>query len=233
MNIDVKNLTKSYNDKTVIKDLNLSFRGGETTVILGRSGVGKTTLLNCIAKTVSYSGEIIGVSDGVSYVFQEDRLIESMTVYDNLRFALSSQIAKEKREDEILDALVSLDMKDKIFDFPSNLSGGEKKRVALCRAFLSPREVMLLDEPTNSLDFGLKYKTFELFYDLQRKYLKTAIYITHDIDEALYVGDRIVVLSSDGISYDKRLIKSKKTRNILSEENIKVRQDLMQILAIE
>ena len=154
MDITVKRLTKSYGEKTVLKDFSATFKEGKVTVIMGKSGSGKTTLLNCIASATSYDGEISGAGE-VSYVFQEDRLVPHLTVYGNLTLCLNVQDKREKAE-KIRGILEKFDMKDTADCISENLSGGEKKRVALARAFLSGREVMLLDEPFNSLDFGLK-----------------------------------------------------------------------------
>lgn len=227
MDIIVKNLNKSFDEKVVLQDFNLKIKQNATTVIMGKSGVGKTTLLNCIAKILTYDGEIEGV-DGVSYLFQEDRLINHLTVYDNLDFALSGKVAKKERKELIKNMLLDVELLDKASAFPNELSGGQKKRVALARAFLHPENVLLMDEPMNSLDLGLKNRMYSVFKDLQAKYSKTVIFVTHDVDEALSVADNVVVIDKSGETYSHSF--EAKARDITDSECNKVRKDLLSAL---
>lgn len=227
MDITVKKLSKSFGDKSVLKDFSLTVKEGFTTVIMGKSGVGKTTLLNCIAGLLDYNGEILGV-DGVSYVFQEDRLVEHLTVYGNLDFALSAKLSKEKRAGKIKEMLYDVELDSKVASYPSELSGGQKKRVALARAFLSPEKTLLMDEPMNSLDLGLKDRIFTVFNGLKRKYFKTVVFVTHDVDEALSVADKIVVIDEAGEVYSHEFIGS--SRDITDDECNSVRKELLSVL---
>ena len=227
MDITVKRLNKSFGDKFVLNDFNLVINKGTTTVIMGKSGIGKTTLLNCIAKITPYEGQIIGV-DGVSYVFQEDRLIDHLTVFANLDFALCGKIPNPQRLKLIKEVLEDVELIDKASSYPNELSGGQKKRVSLARAFLSPEKVLLMDEPLNSLDLGLKGRIIEVFSKLQTKYSKTVVFVTHDLDEALSVADKIVVIDDSGEVYSH--VFSKKDRDITDEECNFVRKKLLDVL---
>ncbi len=223
MDVTVKGLCKRYGEKEVLTDFSAVFKEGKVTCVLGKSGIGKTTLLNCIAKTTSYEGTISGVN-GVSFVFQEDRLLSNLTVYDNLSFAVKCDGKKIK------DALNSVDLIDNATSYPDELSGGQKKRVSLARAFLSDEKVILLDEPTNSLDIGLKFRTYSLFIDLINKYSKTAVYVTHDIDEAIIVADFIYVIDKNGVVFSAEITGEKEKNRLSDKKNIQLREKLLTYL---
>lgn len=227
MDITVKKLNKSFGDKSVLSNFTLTVKEGATTVIMGKSGIGKTTLLNCIANLLPYEGEILGV-DGVSYVFQEDRLINHLTVFDNLDFSLSGKMDKAKRVQNIKEVLLDVELDGKASAYPTELSGGQKKRVSLARAFLSPKQVLLMDEPMNSLDLGLKNRIFDVFNGLKSKYSKTVLFVTHDVDEALTVADRIIVIDESGEVYSHEFVKGE--RDITGEECNRVRKELIEKL---
>ena len=217
MSVEIKGLIKNYDSTEVFGGLNLTVKANKVTVIMGASGSGKTTLLNCIAGLTPYDGEISGVN-GASFVFQEDRLVPFMSVYENLDFTLQKSVNKAERKEKILAMIKSVGLEDKINSIPDELSGGQKKRVSLARAFLSDSNLILMDEPLNSLDLGLKIKIAQLIETLTDKYNKTVIFVTHDIDEALTIADDIVVISKGGIVYSHEFISSAKGRNTLSDE---------------
>lgn len=155
--ICVKNLTCSYEQKTIFDNFDVTFEQGKINVILGGSGVGKTTLLNAIAGIKSYEGQIEGCEDGVSYIFQKDRLIPSISVYKNLDLILKGVVKdKAERKRMIEQTAVDLEIFDVLKSLPSEISGGQAQRVSMARAFLYPSDVMLLDEPFKALDTALK-----------------------------------------------------------------------------
>lgn len=217
MSVEIKGLIKNYDSTEVFGGLNLTVKANKVTVIMGASGSGKTTLLNCIAGLTPYDGEISGVN-GASFVFQEDRLVPFMSVYENLDFTLQKSVKKAERKEKILAMIKSVGLEDKINSIPDELSGGQKKRVSLARAFLSDSNLILMDEPLNSLDLGLKIIIAQLIETLTEKYNKTVIFVTHDIDEALTIADDIVVIGNGGTVYSHEFISSAKGRNTLSDE---------------
>lgn len=226
MSVEIKGLIKNYDSTEVFGGLNLTVKDNKVTVIMGASGSGKTTLLNCIAGLTPYDGEISGVN-GASFVFQEDRLVPFMSVYENLDFTLQKSVKKAERKEKILAMIESVGLEDKINSVPDELSGGQKKRVSLARAFLSDSNLILMDEPLNSLDLGLKIKIAQLIETLTEKYNKTVIFVTHDIDEALTIADDIVVIGKGGIIYSHEFISSAKGRNTLSDECNAVKSKLL------
>ncbi len=192
----IKSLYKNFGELQLFKDFNFELKKGEITCILGQSGCGKTTLLNMIAGLESYQGEIERVK--VSYVFQEPRLIPNLTVKENLKMVCAD-------EQKINSILADTEILDKINDYPKTLSGGQAQRVSLCRAFLSEGELLLMDEPFSSLDLKLKIKLMRTFFDMQKKNHITTLFVTHDVEEALCLADRIVVISRGKIVYDDYL----------------------------
>ncbi len=189
----IENLCVSYGKNAVYQNFSLETDDNKVTCILGESGCGKTTLLNAIAGLVPYLGTISPLN--ISCVFQTPRLVPNLTVLGNLKLIG----AEEDRAREILRQ-VGLD--GKAGAYPSMLSGGERQRVALCRAFIYPADLILMDEPFSSLDLKTKLSVMDLFKNLRSESGRGAVFVTHDIDEALYLSDRIVVLSGGKIKAD-------------------------------
>lgn len=180
----------------VYDNFNLDIAEGKITCVLGGSGSGKTTLLNCIAGLVGYSGEITKVK--CSYIFQEPALVPNLTVRGNLGLVCKD---KEKIDRVLSDVRLS----DKADAYPKTLSGGQAQRAAIARAFLYDSDVILMDEPFSSLDLKLKCEIAKLFVSVWKSRRRTAIFVTHDIDEALMLAERIVVLGGGRVAYDRVL----------------------------
>ena len=191
--IEIKNLTKRYGKLTVYENFNLSIEEGKIIGILGESGSGKTTLLNCIAGLTGFEGSIPELK--CSYVFQTPRLVPNLTVKENLQLIC-------RDEKKIGDMLAKVRLEDKAESYPIKLSGGQAQRVSLARAFLFDSNIILLDEPLTSLDLKLKKEITDLFLSIWNEDKRTAIYVTHDIDEAAYIAHRIIILRNGTISCD-------------------------------
>ena len=194
--IEIKDFSKSYGDNKVYENFNLRVEDDKITCILGESGCGKTTLLNAIAGVIPFDGEI--TSGKYSYVFQEPRLVPNLTVEDNLKLV-------SKDEEKIRDMLQKLHIEDKAKSYPKNLSGGQAQRVSLARAFLFESDCILMDEPFSSLNLKLKREIIDLFIKILKEDKRCALFVTHDIDEALTLAERIVVLKDGVVVYDKNL----------------------------
>jgi len=191
----IKNLNKSYDGVSIFSDLSINFIKGKITAILGPSGCGKTTLLNIISGIeTNYSGEVILKNDSISYVFQEDRLIPHLTVYENAAFVLKSTMNKMEVDisvNKFLDMVELLEYKDKL---PGKLSGGMKRRVALARAVAYKSSLILMDEPFKGMDDRLKSSVIKKFLIHQRETGRTVILVTHDKGEAEIMGDKVYFL---------------------------------------
>ena len=182
----------------MFEDFSFEFGEGEITCILGASGVGKTTLLNILARCTPFQGELQEVPEKVGYIFQEPRLLPNLTVVQNLEFVGG----RYELIEEMLQKIGLYEHKDKR---PSKLSGGEKQRVAIARAFLSERRLLLLDEPFSALDTPLKIKLWQVFAKLWEEQKPTAVMVTHDIEEAWGLGHRVVYIKDVKIAYDCRV----------------------------
>lgn len=191
--IEIENLTKRYGDLCVYENFSLSINEGEIVCILGESGSGKTTLLNCFASLIEYEGRITKLK--CSYVFQAPHLVPNLTVMQNLKLIC-------KDEDRILKMLEKVHLEDYKDSYPISLSGGQAQRVSLVRAFLYDSQIILMDEPLSSLDIKLKKEISDLFISLWQEEKRTAILVTHSVDEAINFAHRILVIGGGKILYD-------------------------------
>ena len=196
--IHIADVTKSYDNRQVLHDINFDIKKGEFVAFVGESGGGKSTLLRLIAGLEQItSGELLmdgvaltGLNKRARVMFQDDRLLPWMTVLDNLSF--KSRRAAEKERAQSLLELVQL--KDFATHFPNQLSGGQKQRVALARALMSSPELLLLDEPLGALDALTRANMQELIADVVNQEQLTTILITHDVREAVKMADRVVAI---------------------------------------
>ena len=212
----VKNITKYYNDLKVLEDISIDFEENQTTCILGPSGCGKTTLLNIIVEAINNdSGNIIGFDEDISFVFQEDRLIEWKNVYDNISFVLKGKMDKKQIETTIDKYLKLVKLEEYKYFYPKDLSGGMRQRISILRAFAYPSKLLIMDEPFKSLDINNKQILMEFFKKLRKIENRTCILVTHDIEEVITLGDKIVIFS-DKPTKIKTIIEN---NNIDSEEN--------------
>lgn len=196
----VENLKKSYGDRKVLDGVSFEGEEGKVTVILGESGCGKSTLLGILSKNIDdYSGEIFfdrDVESGISYIFQEETLIPWKTVYENIKYVLKNRIPQNIMREHIEKYLKMVNLLDYRDEYPQHLSGGMKRRVGIARAFAYPSDYLFMDEPFEFLDIKTKSEIIEYFKILQVREKKTVLFITHDIESALKIGNKIVVFSS-------------------------------------
>ena len=222
MSIKLINIEKNFGNKKIYDKFSLIFEEGKINCILGKSGCGKSTLLNIIANLEDInSGEIIGVPEKIAYVFQEDRLIEWNSIYTNMELPLLKFYAKDERKEKIKNILREVELGDCMNSYPKELSGGMRQRANIARALLYNGELLLMDEPFKSLDKSSKENIIKIFKKNHLEKNNTVIMVTHDINEALSLGDNIFILGgSPAILMDKfkDVQKSKEKNNI--EEKI-------------
>ncbi len=209
--INIENLNISYNKNKVIENLNIDIKKNETLCIIGKSGVGKTSLIKAIFNLINYEGKIYKNIKEIAYMPQELALFNNKTVYYNVVLPLLVKNININ-EDFILEVLKDLnifDIKDKKVNL---ISGGQKSRVALARSLIKNDNLIILDEPLSKLDYFTKNKTIELLKKIKSKYDISYIYVTHDLKEVEILADRVLILKEK-----KYLI----TKNTKEEELIK------------
>lgn len=207
----LKNVTKIYDKKKVIDDVDLTIEDKEFIVLVGASGCGKSTLLRMIAGLEDITGGEIFIGDkkvndvqpkdrDIAFVFQSYALYPHMTVRENIAFGLKMRkIDKATIEKKVQEAAEILDLGEYLDRKPKQLSGGQRQRVALGRAIVRNPKVFLMDEPLSNLDAKLRVQMRSEIKKLHEKLQTTFIYVTHDQTEALTMGDRIVVLDKGKI----------------------------------
>lgn len=204
--IEIRHLYKSYGVDRLYEDFNMVIEKGKITSILGPSGCGKTTLLRMIAGLEGYQiGEIIGTRDmTLAMIFQEDRLLPWLSVYDNLDFILKSKYTKDEREEKILNILKLLELEAYKDYMPKALSGGMKRRVAMGRAFVYDADLIIMDEPFKGLDDSLRKQLLIMLKKIWEVGRQTIIMVTHNEEEAKFISQNIYRFSSKPVTY-KRL----------------------------
>ena len=207
VNLEVINLTKTYNKKKVLNDVSFTVNKGEFLSILGPSGCGKTTLLKILigienldsGKLIKNKEDITKASPakrGMGIVFQNYSLFPNMTVLENVRYALNLKLKnKEKATKESLKFIKMVNMEEHLNKYPSELSGGQQQRVAIARTLALEPDIVLFDEPMSALDANNRLVLRKEIKKIQKDLGTTIIYITHDQEEAFSMSDRVMVMN--------------------------------------
>ncbi len=199
--IKVTNLCKDFYSKEgelqVLKNINFSLEQGEILSLLGPSGSGKSTILNILTNLLEpTSGDVI-INGKIGYMFQRDHLLEWRSIMDNITIGLEIQKNKDPKAIERVENLLkTYDLWDFRNMYPKELSGGMRQRVALIRTLSVDPDVLLLDEPFSALDYQTRLLVSDDVYKIIKKEGKSAILVTHDISEAIAMGDKVAVLSN-------------------------------------
>ena len=211
VNLEIKNLVKVYNKKTVLDNISFEVNDGEFLSRLGPSGCGKTTLLKIlIGIEKPTSGQIFKKKEnitkvdpakrGMGIVFQNYALFPNMTVLDNVMYALNLKLKdKEEAKRQALEMIKVVNMEEHIKKYPHELSGGQQQRVAIARTLALKPDIILFDEPMSALDADNRLGLRKELKDIQKKFKTTMIYITHDQEEAFSLSDRVMVMNNGKI----------------------------------
>ena len=201
--LDIKNLSYSFGNNPILKDINIHVNENEMVAIVGSSGVGKSTLFNLIAGVLKkQTGEItINSSDDyigkVAYMLQKDLLFEHKTIIDNVILPLIiAKVNKKEALEEGNKILKQFNLDKYANKYPQQLSGGMRQRVALIRTYMFKRKIFLLDEAFSALDAITKKELHKWYLDLKKEFNLTTLLITHDIEEAIFLSDRIYILGN-------------------------------------
>ena len=199
--ISLCGFTRRYGENTVIDDLSLEIEPGEFVALVGRSGCGKTTLLRALAGLDDVQGQDVRVPSSRAVVYQDARLLPWKKVWQNVALGLrGAHIAERARA-----ALHEVGLAQRLDAWPLTLSGGEAQRVALARALVREPELLLLDEPFAALDALTRIKMHELVLNLWHRHRPAVVLVTHDVDEAIAMADRVLVLERGRIAIEERI----------------------------
>ena len=196
----VTNLGRAYGTRLVIDNLNLRIERGEFVALLGESGCGKTTLLRALAGLDPIDGGRIVAPRRPAVVFQEHRLLPWESLWRNVSLGLQAADARARSA----TALTEVGLGDRLDDWPRNLSGGQAQRVALARALVQQPELLLLDEPFAALDALTRIRMHDLVRELVASHRPGVLLVTHDVDEAIVLADRILVMREGRIAFEHR-----------------------------
>lgn len=196
--VRARGLSRAFDGRGILHGIDLEIRQGEFVVLLGRSGSGKSTLLRILARLdAQFDGEL-RVPERPSVAFQDSRLLPWSRVIDNVTLGLSDKDARRRAS----QLLAEVGLADRARAWPKTLSGGESQRAALARALVRQPELLLMDEPFGALDALTRIKMHRLVRTLCDRYRPGVLLVTHDVDEAVLLGDRILVLTDGRVSLD-------------------------------
>lgn len=238
--LEVKGVSKSFDGEEIIRDISMELQEGEIVSLLGISGGGKTTLFNIIAGlsapdegSVSLEGkDIIGKPGNVAYMLQKDLLLPYRTIVDNVALPLMIRgMKKAEAREKASTYFAEFGLEGTEKKYPAQLSGGMKQRAALLRTYLFSEKVALLDEPFSALDMLTKTSVHEWYLDVMEKIRLSTLFITHDIDEAILLSDRIYLLTGRPGSLTKEIVirepKPRRKDFNLSEEFLNYKREII------
>ncbi len=232
--VEINNLRKSFGKQEVLKNISLQLINGENLVVLGKSGSGKSVLIQCIVRllnsddgTITVFGENVGSlnSDGlnelrkkIGFLFQSGALYDSMTVKQNLEFPLrriKKNLSEIEINEKVKEVLENVGLYDALNKMPSQLSGGMRKRISLARTIAVDPMIMLYDEPTTGLDPVTSDEISLLINDVQKKYKTSSIIITHDIECARKTANRVIMLYNGEVYKEGKLEEFEKSTDVI------------------
>lgn len=230
--IELQHIKKAYGEKTVLNDLSMTVYPNEFVSIVGASGSGKSTIFNLVSHLQEPSGGELSVPERIGYMQQKDLLLPWKTILDNVVLPLDLQRKNKKvsREEarRLLDKIGLAGYEDK---YPSELSGGMKQRVNFLRTFLASDKVLLLDEPFGALDSLTKSLMQKWLLDIKEEFQLTILFITHDIEEALFLSDRIYVMSSELKNFKEEIVldfhNDEKLARLRSEKLLHLKEEIL------
>lgn len=199
--VTVRNLRRDYGERTVLRELDLDIAPGEFVALLGKTGCGKTTLLRVLAGLDPATAGTVEAPGRPAVVFQEPRLLPWKRVLDNVTLGQKGAGIK----DAARQALLEVGLEGHADAWPLTLSGGEAQRAALARALVREPQLLLLDEPFAALDALTRIKMHALVSALWRKHRPAVLLVTHDVDEALLLADRVIVMADGRIAHHERI----------------------------
>lgn len=232
LKINIDNIKKTYEDIVVLDNINIKVYEGEFVSILGPSGCGKSTIFNIIANLIDYDNGFVDINGDLSYMYQKDLLLPYKTIIDNVTLPMIlNRENKDIAYNKVKKYFNIFGLEGYENKYPSELSGGMKQRANFLRTYITSNDIMLLDEPFGALDSITKFNMQKWLLEVKSKVNSTILLITHDIDEAIMMSDRIYVISKKPSSVKKEFILDKNYYNEKNIENIfKLKKEILELL---
>ncbi|MBF7097156.1 ABC transporter ATP-binding protein [Alkalibacter mobilis] len=233
--IVLNNVKKTFGPMTVFEDISLHVNKNEVVSVLGSSGSGKSTLFNIIAGLYGVDEGIVKVKGSIGYMQQKDLLLPWKTVYDNIALPLKiKKVAKEDINMKIQKYLPVVGLQGYENKYPYQLSGGMRQRASFMRTLMTAEDIMLFDEAFGSLDSVTRGQMQKWLLEMKDILGNTVLFITHDIDEAIYLSDRIYVLSKIPAKIQKEIVvdfhKDDKDKRLLSHKLLELKSEILKLL---
>jgi sulfonate transport system ATP-binding protein len=229
----VRSHNRSFGDTQVLRSIDFEIRNGEFVALLGRSGCGKSTLLRSIARLDPAPAGEVEVNGRTGVAFQEPRLLNWRTVHQNVALALINSPERRSRFELAEKTLAEVGLTEKLDAWPLRLSGGQAQRVSLARALVSNPALLLLDEPFSALDALTRIEMHQLVIELWRRHSMAILVVTHDVDEALALADRIVVMDGGRMAHEWRIDSRRDDRAHTKPEIARLRVELLEALGVQ
>ena len=240
MKVRVKSLTKKFGDLLVLDDISFDVKKGQFLCVVGPTGCGKTTFLNCITRLYEpTSGEILVDGEpvdlrkhNVSYIFQEYSTMPWLTVEENVAFGLRIKKKPEAEIKESVDEVIEMVGLQKFRNYyPSQLSASMLQRVVIARAFATKPDILLMDEPYGQLDIELRFKLEDELIGLWKKLGTTIIFITHNIEEAVYISEDILILTNKPTTIKQMMANPLSRPRVVTDKRfIEVREQVTELI---
>ncbi|WP_411343307.1 ABC transporter ATP-binding protein [Paenibacillus sp. WLX1005] len=233
--IQLSGTGKRYGNTEIIRDIDLYVRRGELVTVLGPSGCGKSTIFNLIAGLIQPDAGLVQVQSRIGYMQQKDLLLPWKTVIDNIALPLRlSGVSKKDSRQRAAEYIDLMGLRGYESQYPYRLSGGMKQRASFLRTFLTSQDMMLLDEPFGALDSITRSKLQRWLLEMKDNLNLSILLITHDIDEALLLSDRLYVMSSSPgrivEELDLPMLREDKARRFVSGELLEIKEHILSLL---
>src|ERR1022692_1087320 len=224
----LEKVSHSYGAVPVLNDINLMVNPGEVVVLVGPSGCGKTTILNLLSGHIQPTSGSVQREGIIRTVYQHDGLFPWLTVSENISMGLRSMEDATKREQELCELLGLIHLEDFVHHYPHQLSGGMRQRVELARALAGNSDILLMDEPFSALDYQTRLRMRRELVRLLENRPRTVVFVTHDIEEAAQLADRVLVLSDRPATICRELrIEAGRPRGLTDNAVIEAMQEIL------